>query len=90
MSEEKRKPMLSVNNQNKFVEHLVRQLKADPRTPLHSLELHAHLTFGSVGSHVENNKLDLYVDQILLEVIKKENQVEVWVDDELVDVIPYN
>ena len=42
MSEEKRKPMLSVNNQNKFVEHLIRQLKADTTTPLHSLELQAH------------------------------------------------
>jgi len=80
--------MLSMTNQNKFVDHMVRQLKQYPHSPLMTMQLQAKFTFGStITSEIDDNKLILWLGGVSCILEKKENQWNVIVDGDIVDVV---
>ena len=82
--------MLSLVNQNKFVEHITRQLRATPHAPLMTLNLHAKFTFGSdIETVIDSNKLILWLGEVSCVFEKKENQWDVIIDGDIVDVIHF-
>ena len=65
---------LSIVNQNKFLEHLGRELRRYPHAPLMTISLQADFTFGKLNGTIEDNTLTFYVDGIQCSISKKENQ----------------
>ena len=83
--------MLSLINQNKFVPHMINQLKQYPHSPLQTMELHARFTFGApLVSEIENNSLILWLEGVSCVFEKTPTHWNIWVDGDKIEVVYYS
>lgn len=88
LQKKNRHKYLGAANQNKSVQHIIRQFTATPNTRMSVIRDHLYLTFGPyVRVNTDMHELTAEVDSVTLVVRRKENQVEVQVDGELVATI---
>jgi hypothetical protein len=90
LQEKTKDKYLSLINQNKSVDHIIRQFKMRPHTPMRTIKRHLDLTFGPfVNVAVATHDLTAVIDGIKLEIERHNRIINIRVDGTSIDSIIY-